>query len=304
MVEIHLNGLDNSRAAHIPRECLVRMQSIYPVAKRAERSAVEFLAQNPERVPDLSIVDFAAQAGCSEATVVRLSKRLGYEGFPELKRDFAKSTASVDTTTYSEHNFVYADIGTGDRPLDVLQKVIQATIDGLHDTLNILSYEDYDACVDRISTATRLLFVGLGDASTVALEARQRFLRAGKIADAPLDADTQLMIASRLQAGDVFVGISHSGRSRNVVEAARLAKLNGATVIAITNAPVSPLTKKSDHVLLTAVFTRYLKGELIAKRIAELCIIESLFANYVNRQGAEVVERLRKSEESVEHNKL
>ncbi len=34
-----------------------------------------------EEIKKLTIVDFANKAGCSEATVVRLAKRLGYDGF-------------------------------------------------------------------------------------------------------------------------------------------------------------------------------------------------------------------------------
>jgi DNA-binding MurR/RpiR family transcriptional regulator len=78
----------------------------------------------------------------------------------------------------------------------------------------------------------------------------------------------------------------------------------GATVISITNYPVSPLAKNSDIILLTAVFTNNVEGEVISKRIAQLCILESLYINILLKLKQKVIEDLEKSELAVELNKL
>ena len=298
-------NVDSSVAAQVPYACLLRIQSVYAGLKSAERRAVNCLLDNPGRVQDLTIVDFASEAGCSEATVVRLSKRLGYEGFPELKRDFARVKEQPDFPSgENEHGLAYASIERDDPPVTVFEKVVQATVTALNDTVNIMSAEEYERVVDLIMDAGRLQFVGLGDAAIVALEARQRFLRAGKRADAALDPDTQLMLASQLDPGDVLFAISHSGRSRTVLDAVKQAKSTGAKVVAITNTPMSPLAKRSDVVLLTAVFTRYMMVEVVSKRVTELCVLESLLMNYMNRAGSEAVENVRKTEAAVEVNKM
>lgn len=292
-------------AARVPYACLLRIQSVYAGLKSAERRAVDCLLENPGRVQDLTIVDFASEAGCSEATVVRLSKRLGYEGFPELKRDFARVQEQPDfPTAENEHGLAYASIEHDDPPVTVFEKVVQATVTALNDTVNIMSADEYERVVDLIMDAGRLQFVGLGDAAIVALEARQRFLRAGKRADAALDPDTQLMLASQLEPGDVLFAISHSGRSRTVLDAVKQAKSTGAKVVGITNTPMSPLAKRADVVLLTAVFTRYMTVEVISKRVTELCVFESLLMNYMNRAGSEAVDKVRKTEAAVEVNKM
>lgn len=292
-------------AALVPHACLLQIQSNYEILKRAERRAVDFILDNPTRISELTIVDFAEEAGCSEATVVRLSKRLGYEGFPELKRDFALHHTVNDASVYADSaGLDYADISPDDLPMTVLEKVVQTTIKGLNDTVDIMSSEEYDRAVDAIVSAKKVMFSGLGDAGIVALEARQRFLRAGKTTMASLDPDTQLMLAAQLEPGDVLFAISHSGRSRTVMDTVRRAKEAGATVVAITNFPVSPLTKKSDIVLLTAVFTKYRTVEVMAKRVTQLCVLESLSVNYLNRLGPSAIERLRRTEASVDVNKV
>ena len=300
-----IGSVDPTVSAQVPYACMLRIQSVYGGLKTAERRAVDYLLEHPERVSGLTIVEFASVAGCSEATVVRLSKRLGYEGFPELKRDFAhvreeSSTIEVDSETYA----AYSEIGRDDDPVTVFEKVIQASVTALKDTVNIMSGEDYNRVVDLFVDAERLLFVGLGDAAIVALEARQRFLRVGKRADASLDPDTQLMLAAQLKPGDVFIAISHSGRSRTVLDAMKLARAAGAHIVAITNTPISPVAKRADALLLTAVFTRYMTVEVISKRVTELCVLESLLVNYMHRVGADALENIRKTEASVEANKI
>ncbi|MFW5769027.1 MAG: MurR/RpiR family transcriptional regulator, partial [Spirochaetota bacterium] len=91
------------------------------------------------------------------------------------------------------------------------------------------------------------------------------------------DQDTQLIYASQLNKGDAVVAISYSGRSKPIINTAKIARSRGAKIISITNFPVSPLTKKSDVVLQTAVFTNSIGSEIIAKRLTALCIIEALY---------------------------
>ena len=294
-----MSTFNTDHTAQIPHNCLLKIQSSYEALKTAERKAADHLLAIPDRISRMTIIEFAAEAGCSEATVVRLSKRLGYEGFPELKSDFARFAHVEDSTT--EH---YEGITRDDNPLMVFQKVIRSTMGALEDTLKIMEDGAYLRALDAIVDAGTIMFCGLGDASIVAAEAHQRFMRLGKQSAFALDADQQLMYAAQLKPGDVFVAISHTGRSRTVLDALRLAKDAGATIITITNFPFSPLAKRSDIVLLTAVFTSYLTVEVMAKRVTELCILESLSINYLNRVGGPAVERLRQSNTVVEINKV
>jgi DNA-binding MurR/RpiR family transcriptional regulator len=97
----------------------------------------------------------------------------------------------------------------------------------------------------------------------------------------------------------VLVAISHSGRSTTVLEAMRLARRAGATVVLITNFPVSPLAKQADVKLLTAAFSKNITGEMISRRVAELCIIESLSLTCFIRKGYAALEKLNRSNEAV-----
>jgi D-sedoheptulose 7-phosphate isomerase len=66
-------------------------------------------------------------------------------------------------------------------------------------------------------------------------------------------------------AGDVLLGISTSGTSRNVVAAAEAARARGMRVIALTGKPGSPLEALADVAIVTA-------GGRYADRVQELHI--------------------------------
>ena len=67
----------------------------------------------------------------------------------------------------------------------------------------------------------------------------------------------QNIAAAHTDKNCVVIGISHSGASRDIVQAMQIAKQNGATTVAITNIDKSPIDKVSD-----VVFYGFRRNEL------------------------------------------
>jgi len=289
--------MNESNIDRIPHAVMIKIRALYDTLKSAERKLVDYLLESPVDVKDSTIVEMAKRAGCSEATIVRLSKKLGFEGFPELKAAFGSEDGF-------SRRFEYEEITNSDDTLTVVKKVFEATRDALNDTHDLVVAADFERAVQALLGASRIVFAGLGDAGVVAQEACQRFLRIGVNCSVSEDPDLQLIFAEHLSKGDIFFAISHTGRSRTVLDALRRARKAGATILLITNYPVSPLAKNADVVLLTAAFSRHLTGEVISKRVAELCIIESLYISYLIRRGDSALEKLARSNDAVKINKL
>jgi DNA-binding MurR/RpiR family transcriptional regulator len=278
----------------IPHRCLVRLRGIYPSLKTAEKKAVDYLLRAPGTVRGATIIEFADQAGCSEATAVRLARKLGYEGYPELKADLGHAEATVP----------YRDIDAADAPEEVARKVFANSLQALQDTLGSLDVAQYREAVDAMLKARRLAFIGLGNAAVVAREAYQKFLRIGVPSFTAEDSDLQLIIINaQLQRGDLLTAISYSGDSKPIIAAAEQAQARGIKVLAITNYPRSTLARLADTVLLTAVFQPFVNGEIASKRLAQLCVLESLYVNYLLRQSRAVRGTLEASNQAIAINK-
>ena len=278
----------------VPHRCLIRLRGVYHSLKTAERKAADFILSSPDAIPDAGVVEFSAQAGCSQATVVRLAQRLGYEGYPELRRDFAAPETEVP----------YRDISSGDEPETVLRKVFANSVQALQDTLAAVDPAQYKQAVEVLVAAKAFAFFGLGNAAVVAREAYHKFLRIGVPCHTAEDPDLQLIILrNHLTRGDVMVAISYSGESKPILSAVRVAQARGTRVLAITNFPRSSLAKAADMVLLTAVFQEHVNGEIGSQRLAQLAVIESLYVNYLLRSGAAVRKALAAANEVVGANK-
>lgn len=289
--------MDGKNVGLIPHSCFVKLQAIYDSLKSAEKKAADLLLTRPVYFSEATIVEAAETAGCSEATLFRLARKMGYSGYPELKAHLLEDKMQNPME-------LYTGITEEDSYESVTEKVFRSSIQALEDTLNVIDKSEYKKAVDAIANADRIVLCGVGDAANVAHSGYQKLIRMGANVYASADLDIQLITVSHLTKGDVVIAISHSGKTKSTVELVKYSKVTGATVICITNYPVSPLTKNSDIVLLTAAFTEHIKGEVMSKRIAELCMLESLFVNVLLKKKDVYMDGLKRSNDALDVNKL
>jgi fructoselysine-6-P-deglycase FrlB-like protein len=81
----------------------------------------------------------------------------------------------------------------------------------------------------------------------------------------------------------VAVGLSHTGTTVDTIDALREARRNGATTVAVTNFPWSPITEAADFVLLTAARETAFRSGAMTSRIAQLTVVDCLFVVLAQR---------------------
>jgi len=296
-MNLNMKIANPTRKATVPHQVRLKLQAMQGRLRAAEQRAVDLLLRHPETILQGPISAFAQQAGCSPATAVRLARTLGYAGFPEMRQDFHHETG--------EPLYEGVRISRADDIHSIARKIFEASAQGLQDTIRLLNPLAYEQALHALLEAQRIAFIGLGDAAVVAREACLKFLRIGVTAFDASDPDVQIILAAaQLRRKDVLVVFSHSGATRPLLPAIRRARQSGATVVLITNFPKSPLVRHADLVLETAVFQEHINREVIAKRVAELCLIESLYANYLVRRGAEAQRQLAATNASLTANKM
>ena len=74
----------------------------------------------------------------------------------------------------------------------------------------------------------------------------------------------------------MVLAISHSGRTKAVIDAVRLAKKKGATVIAITSFTDSLLYQESDVAATVFADEATYPVEAVSARVAHICLVDSL----------------------------
>ena len=239
----------------------------------AEKKIANYLLQHTGEIIDISISELAEQCGCGDATIVRFSKRLGLTGYQELKLCIAaEMNASSAIST---------EIEEGDSCFDIFKKRISDISSSLASTETVLDAEALDRASHVIRRADRIVIFGLGNSAAIAQDAAHKFLRLGLSAQACCDNHMQAIIASHLKRGNVSIGISHSGSSKDIVEALRLSRACGATTICVTNYGNSPLVDTSDIALFTKSDETKHSILAMSSRIAQLAIFDSIYTHIV-----------------------
>ncbi len=239
----------------------------------SERKIAEYIFKNTNGSVNLTINELAEKSGSNAATVVRFSRRLGFSGFREFKIRIAQEVAST--------SHIAKDITKDDSCFDIFRKRIDDISVALWNTESVLDPTQLDIAAKSIMCAKRIVIFGLGNSAAIAKDAAHKFLRLGLNAQSSSDNHLQAIIASHLDNETVAIGISHSGKSKDIVDAMQIAKISGAKTICITNYADSPIVDSADICLFTRSEETNHSVLAMASRIAQLAIFDAIYTYIV-----------------------
>jgi RpiR family carbohydrate utilization transcriptional regulator len=253
---------------------------------KSERKVAEVIIASPEVAIHSSIATLAKMAEVSEPTVNRFCRHLDTKGFPDFKLLLAQSL--VVGTPYVNRN-----VNQDDGPEAYNAKIFESTIACLDSAKNMLDAAAIKRAVDVLTDANKIAFFGLGASSAVAHDALNKFIRFNIPVSCFDDIVMQKMSCINSRKGDVIVLISHTGRTKALVEVAQLARENNAFVIALTPNH-SPLAGKSNLVLSASVPEDTDIYMPMASRIVQMVIIDVLATGFTLRRGPEFIDHLKR----------
>lgn len=271
--------------------CFIRIQGTYSSLRTAEQRVADFILKHAEDLIYLTVTELAERTQTSESTVVRLCQKIGYKGYQEFKIMLARDLVGPTETVYEE-------IDKTDSLSALKNKIFQANAQALKDTIEVLSDDELGRAVSALATARRVEIYGIGGSAPLALDAYHKFMKLGISCVWLSDSDLMAMSSSLLGTGDVVLGISHTGASRDVCDAMENAQNAGATTICITHRATSPITKVANVKLFTAAKETAFGSDATSSRIAQLTIIDTLFAGIANQNYDHFLERIQRTREA------
>ena len=261
----------------------------------AEKRIAEYVLNHTSEMVALSISELAQKCGCGDATVVRLSRRLGLDGYQALKIKLAGELSAASA--------LGEEIVKGDSCYEIFKKQNSNIAESLQNTESVLDAEQLEQVARLVMASTRIVLFGLGNSAAIAQDAAHKFLRLGLNAQACCDNHMQAIIASHLKRGSVAIGISHSGASKDIVEALRLCKVCGATTVCVTNYGESPIVSASDYALFTkSEETKYsILG--MSSRYAQLALFDSIYSYIVLNSDKAAKQAIYNTETALQNKK-
>ena len=250
---------------------VAKMNILRDSMTKSERSVVDYIIANPHEVIYASVAELAVHSSVSEPTVVRACKKLGLSGYQELKITLAKEIVNPLQS-------IGEGIEPGDGPQSISAKIFSSIIQTLNFTFDTMNIGDIEKAAKALAAARKIVIMGVGNSHAIAIDLQHKLMRLGFTATAYSDPHMASIAISYVDSRDVVFCISHSGSSREVVDIAVQARTKDACVISITNIGISPLSKVSVIALHTASNETRYRIVGFDSRIAQLAVIDTLYA--------------------------
>lgn len=227
----------------------------------AERSVAEYVLRNEDVIYE-SITTTAESCQASYGTIIRFCQKLGFSGFQDFKIHLALDKGMDRQELPAEDK-------------DWLHQMADKASKQIESTIAAIDEEKLFEVAKHIAKTKKTLVIGVAGSFPTAMELSYKLSRLGINANAESDAHMQAIRSSALGKDDVLIAVSFSGSTKEILDAAQIAKKRGAYIAILTNYEKSPLTEISDQVLITSIWEEALEAE-IGSRLPFYFLIEAI----------------------------
>jgi DNA-binding MurR/RpiR family transcriptional regulator len=227
-------------------QILSRIESTMPKLTQSEQKVAQFVLTAPDEVMFMSVQEIASHSLSSSASVVRFCRTMGLKGFPELK-------VALSADLAREQKSGYYDLNKNEDASDLVDKMLSNAIQSLRDTVGQINVNMIEKIAHSLYNAPAIFAYGVGASALVAEDIAQKWLRMGKNVYAFSDIHVLTMTMANAPKGSVFIGISYSSATKEVLQLMKFAKKNGLKTISFTGFGRSELSEISDFNLFTSL---------------------------------------------------
>lgn len=254
-----------------------RVQSLFGGLSPAKQKAAGYLTDHWQDVCFLSAAQLGAKIGVSESVVIRLTKDLGYGGYPELQEELRGLVerrltliGRLDETSHGQSE-----------PDALAVRALELDIANVRAVLVDNPLDALSKAVDMMAQARRIGVAGYGPTSSLAVYLAMNL-------DQILNNAEHLSPgiggwhnrARQYRSGDLVVAMTFPRYHQSPYEILEVAKTRGATALAITDSMIAPIASLADHTLTVRIAGASFNRSLTAG----MALINMLLAMLASRE--------------------
>jgi len=275
-----------------------RIRSQFDDLTRAERQLANALLENYPVSGLGSITTIAEASDVSTPTVVRMAKKLGFSGFPELQAALRSEVEATISNPIAKHNR-----WTENAPdTHILNRFADAVMENMGQTLRQLDPDEFDAVAKLLADKDRAVHV-VGGRLTRSL-ADYFFTHMQVIRDrmtlVASNSNTWPHYVLNMQPGDVLVAFDIRRYERDILRLAEMATARGVTLVLFTDQWGSPASKLAAH----SFHSRIEAPSAWDSSVVTLFILEALIAAIQTETWDETEDRMKTLEELFDTTRL
>ncbi len=257
------------------------MEDRYAGMSKSHKAIARFIREHYDQAVFMTAARMGEQLGISESTVVRFASGLGFKGYPEFQEELANWVKNKLNSIQR----IGAKYG-GSSKQEVIEAVLQADMEKIHDTMANLDTDAFDAAVTMILEAKTVYIVGIRSCQPLA-EFLAFYLNMVRDNVKVLNTtSTSEIFEQMIRVGneDAVIGISFPRYSMRTLKAMEFANDRNAGVISITDNVHSPMCLYSSCNL----FARSDMVSIVDSLVAPLSLINALIVAICLRQPDEI----------------
>ncbi|HCM87758.1 MULTISPECIES: MurR/RpiR family transcriptional regulator [Enterococcus] len=242
-----------------------------------EKRIADYILRNLTTIPAINVADLAKDTYTSHSSVIRLAKKMGYEGF----RDFRVAVSEVAHSELYRSNPVDANFPflPQDSTKEIAKKIADLTINTVQRTYAQLDDTVLDETANLLAKAERIFLFAQGDSQIRARSFQNKLVKINKfliIADEYADEDWN---AASLTSKDCAIFITYRAR---VPQYERMLKHfmneNNPSILLTGNSRSNLIPLATQSLVFTQEEMDFLKVSTFSSQVAFEYILDTLFS--------------------------
>ncbi|OHX48057.1 MurR/RpiR family transcriptional regulator [Cytobacillus oceanisediminis] len=244
----------------------------------SESELAKYIIGNPDEISQLSINQIAKKIHISPATITRFCQKISFSGFNEFKHELKRYIDLRNKPAVS------SDI----KEIDYFSNLYQNHLEIIETTFRNMTYFDIQQAITLLTEAERVHVYGIGNSGIAAQEFKWKFFRIGIQVESITDPHQAVMDAALSSDRSLVIGISVSGKTKEIIDAVKISKRQGASVLAISSDKSSELSRLADLSLLVTSKNSMHMGQNISPTLPLFLLFDLLYTelvakDYINR---------------------
>lgn len=262
---------------------LEKISEAYSSLTKGEKKIADGIKQYEHLLDHMSITTLSQKLGTSATSITRFCHKFHYSGYAELRYQAKYG--------YNASNYDQLQILHSDTPFEIKKKIASLISNSVTESLSCLNDTSIILASKAIRKADHIYLFSEGGPSGTASCIQQLMFQIGYYCVSISDTQFSLIAALQMTKNDVAIVISRTGEPVHMLEAIKLVKKQGATIVSITSNEASPVAQLSNIQLLYSDRINDNIRFLHVARICELAVFGVLQSCIINDLDLDTAEQ-------------
>jgi DNA-binding MurR/RpiR family transcriptional regulator len=253
------------------------------------RKVATYVLENPLDVGVLTVREMADAANVNPNTVVRMARQIGFAGYDEFRAPFREAIRN-GTAGFPDRVRWLQDTSKSGAMGTVYADMVQSTLANIEQTFADIQINQLTAAATAVWQSRNVFTLGVGinnsnarNFTYLASTGMVQFHAIPKSGSTPVD---DLAWAG---SDDVLIAITCKPYRTEVVEAVKIAKEQGMTIIGISDSPASPVILNAQHGFVVSTDT----PQFFPSSVSIIALLETLMSVVISVASDKIVDRVK-----------